>query len=57
MAEVTKETKEFEEKAKKTFSAERREDYVVLVLATITVILVLAGVIGKKFYGSLFFGY
>jgi hypothetical protein len=54
MAEVSK---EFEEKAKKTFSAERREDYVVLVIATITVILVLTGVIGSKFFSSLFFKY
>jgi hypothetical protein len=45
------------EKAQKTFSAERREDYVVLVIATITVILVLSGVIGVKFYSSLFFTY
>ncbi len=46
-----------EEKATDTFSAERREDYVVLVIATITVILVLAGVLGVKFYSSLFFKY
>lgn len=51
------EGKEFEEKAKKTFSAERREDYVVLVISTITVILVLAGIIGSKFFSSLFIKY
>lgn len=49
--------REFEEKAKKTFSVERREDYVVLVLAVITVILVLSGIIGSKFYSSLFIKY
>lgn len=48
---------EFEEKAKKTFSAERREDYVVLILAVITVILVLSGIIGSKFFSSLFIKY
>lgn len=47
--------KEFEAKAKATFSAERREDFVVLVMAAIVVILVLAGAIGPKFYSSLFF--
>lgn len=54
---MAEETKGFEEKAKKTFSAERSEDYVVLAIATITVILVLTGIIGSKFFGSLFFGY
>lgn len=38
----------FEEKAKATFSAERREDYAVLLIAAIVVILVLLGVIDKK---------
>ncbi len=52
MAEVNK---EFEAKAKATFSAERREDYVVLVMAVIVLILVLGGLIGPKFYRSLFF--
>lgn len=51
MAEVNK---ELEAKAKATFSAERREDYVVLVMAAIVLILVLAGIIGPKFYRSLF---
>jgi len=49
------ETKEFEEKATKVFSAERKEDIWVLVLAAITVILGLAGVITPKTFPSLFF--
>ncbi|MDQ7786239.1 MAG: hypothetical protein RDU01_01395 [Thermodesulfovibrionales bacterium] len=49
------ETKEFEEKSKKVFSAERKEDIWVLVLAAITVILGLAGVITPKTFPSLFF--
>lgn len=47
--------KELEAKAKATFSAERKEDFVVLVIAAIVVTLVLTGVIGTKFYSSLFF--
>lgn len=50
-----KTSKEWEEKAKSTFSAERKEDFVVLVLATITVILVMTGVLGPNFFKSLFF--
>jgi hypothetical protein len=49
------ESREFEEKAKKTFSAERKEDIWVLVLAAITVILGLTGVITAKTFPSLFF--
>ena len=49
------ETKEFEDKAKKVFSAERKEDIWVLILAAITVILGLAGVITPKTFTSLFF--
>jgi hypothetical protein len=45
----------YEEKAKSTFSAERKEDYFVLVVAAITVALVLTGAIGPNFYKSLFF--
>lgn len=45
----------YEEKAKSTFSAERKEDYFVLAVAAIVVILVLSGVIGPNFYKSLFF--
>ncbi len=52
MAEVNK---ELEAKAKATFSAERKEDIVVLVIAAIVVILVISGTIGPKFYSSLFF--
>lgn len=47
--------KEWEDKAKSTFSAERKEDFVVLALAAITVILVMTGVIGPSFFKSLFF--
>lgn len=54
MTEVDK-NKEWEEKAKSTFSAERKEDIVVLILATITVMLVMTGVLGPNFFKSLFF--
>jgi hypothetical protein len=46
---------EWEDKAKNTFSAERKEDLMVLILSTITVVLVLSGLIGTKFYKALFF--
>ena len=46
---------EFEDKAKKVFSAERKEDIYVLILAAITVILGLTGVITSKTFPSLFF--
>ncbi|MCX7896949.1 MAG: hypothetical protein N2441_03660 [Rhodocyclaceae bacterium] len=46
---------EYEQKAKATFSAERKEDYFVLAVAAIVVILVLTGVIGPNFFKSLFF--
>jgi hypothetical protein len=49
------ENREFEEKSKKTFSAERKEDIWVLILAAITVILGLTGVITPKTFSSLFF--
>jgi hypothetical protein len=49
------ETREFEEKAKKVFSAERKEDIWVLIISAITVILGLAGIITKKTFPSLFF--
>lgn len=48
-------TEEFEKKAAETFSAERKEDIFVLVLAAIAVVLVMTGVIGKDFMKSLFF--
>lgn len=46
---------EFEKKAQDTFSAERKEDFFVLIVAAITVALVLSGIIGKDFVKSLFF--
>lgn len=45
---------EYEKKARDTFSAERKEDIFVLVMAAIAVILVKAGVIGPAFVKSLF---
>ncbi|MDP1606102.1 MAG: hypothetical protein Q8L93_05610 [Rhodocyclaceae bacterium] len=45
----------YEAKAKSTFSAERKEDYFVLMVAAITVALVLTGAIGPGFFKSLFF--
>lgn len=45
----------YEEKAKSTFSAERKEDYFVLLVAAITVALVLSGAVGPGFFKSLFF--
>lgn len=49
------ETREFEEKAKKVFSAERKEDIWVLIISAITVILGLSGIITKKTFPALFF--
>lgn len=49
------ETREFEEKAKKVFSSERKEDIWVLIISAIAVILGLAGIITKKTVPSLFF--
>lgn len=46
---------EYEAKAKATFSAERKEDFFVLGLAAVTVLLVVVGVIGPAFVKSLFF--
>lgn len=46
---------QLEAKAKAADSAERREDYVVLMLAGITVTLVLTGAVGPGFFKSLFF--
>lgn len=45
---------EFESKAKETFSAERREDYAVLIIATIIVLLVLLGVIDKSVISAIY---
>jgi hypothetical protein len=56
MAEINKATEnEWEDRACKTFSAERKEDFVVLVLSGLTVLLVSVGIIGAKFFNSLFF--
>jgi hypothetical protein len=46
---------QWENKAKAADSAERKEDYMVLVLAGITVALVMSGLIGPGFFKSLFF--
>lgn len=46
---------QLEAKAKTADSAERREDYMVLILAAITVALVSTGAIGPNFFKSLFF--
>lgn len=46
---------QLEAKAKTADSAERREDYMVLFLAAITVALVSTGAIGPSFFKSLFF--
>jgi hypothetical protein len=46
---------DWEDRACQTFSAERKEDFVVLALAGITVLLVWTGVIGPQFFKSLFF--
>ena len=56
MSDQEKETQNaWEDRACKTFSAERKEDTVVLALAAITVVLVWTGILGPKFFGSLFF--
>ena len=47
--------KEWEDRASQTFSVERKEDFVVLILAAVTVAAVWVGVIGPKFFKSLFF--
>ncbi len=52
---INKNRSEWEDRACKTFSAERREDIVVLVLAAITVVLVWSGIIDAGFFSSLFF--
>lgn len=51
----TDQSKQWDVKAKAQDSAERKEDYMVLILAGITVILVLTGAIGPNFMKSLFF--
>ncbi|MEN2994374.1 MAG: hypothetical protein ABDH19_03370 [Thermodesulfovibrio sp.] len=49
-----KKSAELEERARETFSVERREDYAVLVIATIVVLLVLLGIIDKKIISALY---
>ena len=49
------ESGEFEERSRKVFSAERKEDIWVLIISAITVILGLTGVITKDTFTSLFF--
>jgi hypothetical protein len=46
---------DWEDRACQTFSAERKEDMVVLVLAGLTVALVWTGLVGSQFFKSLFF--
>lgn len=55
MSEQIKANSEWADKAKDTFSAERKEDIFVLVISAITVVLVMAGIIGPGFFKSLFF--
>jgi hypothetical protein len=55
LADEEPETGEFEERARKVFSAERKEDIWVLIISAVTVILGLTGVITKKTFTSLFF--
>ncbi|MBW2645265.1 MAG: hypothetical protein JRE23_03615 [Deltaproteobacteria bacterium] len=46
---------EFEEKARKTFSDERKEDIWVLIISAVTVILGLTGIITRDTFSALFF--
>lgn len=46
---------EWEDRASQTFSAERKEDFVVLIMAAITVALVWTCLVGPQFFNSLFF--
>lgn len=56
MAELDKNVhQEWEDRASKTFSAERKEDIVVLVMSAITVAVVWTGLVGPQFFKSLFF--
>lgn len=47
--------RQWEDKSKAADSAERKEDYMVLLMAAITVVLVMAKVIGPGSFKSLFF--
>lgn len=48
-------SKQWNAKAKAQDSAERKEDYMVLILAGVAVLLVVTGAIGPNFMKSLFF--
>jgi hypothetical protein len=48
-------SKQWVDKSKAADSAERKEDYVVLLMAAITVVLVMSGTIGSTSFNSLFF--
>jgi hypothetical protein len=48
-------TKQWSDKSKAADSAERKEDYMVLLMATITVALVMTGIVGPGSFKSLFF--
>jgi hypothetical protein len=53
---VSKEqSRQWDDKSRAADSAERKEDYMVLVMAAITVVLVMAKVIGPRSFTSLFF--
>lgn len=51
----SEQNQQWENKAKAADSAERKEDYLVLSLAGITVFLVMTGLVGPTFFKSLFF--
>lgn len=48
-------SRQWSDKSKAADSAERQEDYMVLLVAAITVVLVMVGVIGPGSFKSLFF--
>lgn len=54
-AESNDRSRQWSDKSKAADSAERKEDYMVLLVAAITVALVMAGAIGPGSFKSLFF--
>lgn len=46
---------EWEDRANQKFSAERKEDFLVLILAAITVVVVCTGLVGSQFFKWVFF--
>ena len=48
-------TPDYASKAQETFSTERKEDFIVLVISAIVVVLVMTDVIGPNFVKNLFF--